>query len=152
MRNCVVYVGYRLRGGLGALVSAVGVLLPTFVLIVALIGLYVTYASKVAVLSNLFAGCMPAVAAVIVSVVHRMAKNILKGHREVILTILAVLALLVAPRAIRLYITQITALYGMRSRIRAFVTVLRTSKEYRPRYATPVIGAWRYLQHAHRPL
>jgi chromate transporter len=103
--NCVAYVGYRLHGGLGALVSAVGVLLPTFVLIVALTGLYVAYASKATVLSNLFAGFTPAVAAVVVSVVHRMAKSILKGQREVILTILAALALLAAPRAIRLHAT-----------------------------------------------
>ena len=103
--NCVAYVGYRLRGGLGALVSVVGVLLPTFVLIVVLTGLYVAYASKVTVLSNLFAGFIPAVAAVMVSVVHRMAKSILQGQREVILTILAALVLLAAPRAIRLYAT-----------------------------------------------
>jgi hypothetical protein len=44
--NCVAYVGYRLRGGLGALVSAVGVLLPTFVLMLVLTGLYVAYASN----------------------------------------------------------------------------------------------------------
>jgi chromate transporter len=63
------------------------------------------YASKVAVLSKLFAGFTPAVAAVIVSVVHRMAKGVLKGQCEVILTILAALALLVAPRTMRLYVT-----------------------------------------------
>jgi chromate transporter len=103
--NCVAYVGYHLRGGLGALVSAVGVLLPTFVFIVVLTGLYVAYASKVAVLSNLFNGFIPAVAAVVVSVAHRMAKNVIKGQREVILTILAALALVVAPRTLRLYIT-----------------------------------------------
>jgi chromate transporter len=103
--NCVAYVGYRLRSGLGALVSVVGVLLPTFVLIVVLTGLYVVYASQATVLSNLFAGFTPAVAAIIVSVVHRMAKGVLKGQREVILTILAALALLVAPRAMRLYVT-----------------------------------------------
>jgi chromate transporter len=103
--NCVAYVGYRLHGGLGALVSVVGVLLPTFVLIVVLTGLYVTYASNVAVLSNLFAGFTPAVAAVIVSVVHRMAKGILKGRPEVLLTILAALVLAAAPRTMRLYVT-----------------------------------------------
>lgn len=103
--NCVAYVGYRLRGGLGALVSAVGVLLPTFVLMVVLTGLYVTYASNMSLLSHLFAGFIPAVAAVIVSVVQRMARNVLKGHREVILSILAALLLLLAPRPIRLYIT-----------------------------------------------
>jgi chromate transporter len=103
--NCVAYVGYRLCGGLGALVSVVGVLLPTFMLIVVLTGLYVTYASKVAALSNLFAGFTPAVAAVMVSVVHRMGKDVLKGQREVLLTMLAALALLAAPRSMRLYVT-----------------------------------------------
>src|SRR3954471_2141533 len=32
--NVVAYVGYKLRGGTGALVSAVGVVLPAFILIV----------------------------------------------------------------------------------------------------------------------
>ena len=77
--NCVVYIGYRLRGGLGAFVSAVGVLLPTFVLIAVLTALYLTYASQVPALENLFAGFVPAVAAVIVSVVHRMGKNTPQG-------------------------------------------------------------------------
>jgi chromate transporter len=112
--NCVAYVGYRLRGGLGALVSVVGVLLPTFMLIVVLTGLYVTYASKVAALSNLFAGFTPAVAAVMVSVVHRMGKGVLKGQREVLLTILAALALLAAPRTMRLYVTfGVVASFGL---------------------------------------
>src|SRR6185503_20931081 len=38
--NVVAYVGYRLRGGPGAFVSAVGVILPSFVLIVALSAAY----------------------------------------------------------------------------------------------------------------
>lgn len=103
--NCVAYVGYRLQGGMGALVSVVGVLLPTFVLIVGLTGFYVTYASKTAALSNLFAGFIPAVAAVIVSVVQRMAKNVLQGQREIVFTILAAVVLLLAPRTLRLYVT-----------------------------------------------
>ena len=103
--NCVVYVGYRLRGSMGAFVSAVGVLLPTVVLIVVLTALYMTYASRVPALGPLFAGFIPAVAAVIVSVVQRMSTNVLKGWREVVLTCLAALVLLAAPRAIRLYVT-----------------------------------------------
>jgi chromate transporter len=92
----------------------VGVLLPTFVFIVVLTGLYVVYASKVAVLSNLFAGFMPAVAAVIVSVAHRMARGVLKGQRESLLTILAALVLLAAPRAMRLYVTfSIVCSFGL---------------------------------------
>jgi chromate transporter len=103
--NCVAYVGYRLRAGLGALVSAVGVLLPTFVLMVTLTALYVTYAGHVPGLSALFAGFIPAVAAVVVSVVYRMGQNVLKGWREAVLSCAAALVLLAAPPAIRLYVT-----------------------------------------------
>lgn len=103
--NCVAYIGYRLRGGLGALVSVVGVLLPTVVLIVGLTGLYVTYASTVSGLSGVFAGFIPAVAAVIVSVAYRMGKNVIKGWVELALTLSAALALLSAPLAGRLYVT-----------------------------------------------
>jgi chromate transporter len=103
--NCVAYVGYRLRGGMGALVSAVGVLLPTVVFIIILTALYMSYASQVPALGPLFAGFIPAVAAVIVSVVHRMSANVVKGWREGVLTCLAALALLAAPQAIRLYVT-----------------------------------------------
>ncbi len=103
--NCVAYIGYRLRGGAGALVSSVGVLLPTVVLIVGLTYLYLTYASQLPGLSSLFAGFIPAVAAIIVTVVHRMAGNVLKGGREWALAVIAALALFFAPQAIRLYVT-----------------------------------------------
>ncbi len=103
--NCVAYIGYRLRGGAGALVSAVGVLLPTVVLIVALTYLYLTYASQMPGLGSLFAGFIPAVAAIIVTVVHRMGGNVLKGRREWSLAVIAALALFFAPQAIRLYVT-----------------------------------------------
>jgi chromate transporter len=103
--NCVAYIGYRLRGTPGALVSAAGVLLPTFVLLVVLTALYVNYASHVPALSALFAGFIPAVAAVIISVAQRMSQNILRGWRELLLTLLAALVLLAAPRVLRLYVT-----------------------------------------------
>ncbi len=103
--NCVAYIGYRLRGGMGAAVSAVGVLLPTVVLIVGLTALYLTYASQMPGLGSLFAGFVPAVAAIIVTVVHRMAGNVIKGWREATLALAAALALMLAPQALRLYVT-----------------------------------------------
>jgi chromate transporter len=45
------------------------------------------------------------VAAVIVSVVHRMGSNVIKGWREGALALAAALALLLAPQALRLYVT-----------------------------------------------
>lgn len=103
--NCVAYVGYRLRGWTGALVSATGVLLPTVILRVILTILYLYYASQIPALNNLFAGFIPAIAAIIVSVAYGMGKNVLKGWREISLTLLAAVLLCVAPRALRLYVT-----------------------------------------------
>jgi len=111
--NCVAYIGYRLRGGLGALVSAIGVLVPTFGLIVALTSLYLTYASHVPILDSLFSGFVPAVAAIIASVVYRMGSNVIKGWREGSLAILAVVTMLITPQAIQLYVTVgIVCAYG----------------------------------------
>lgn len=103
--NCVAYIGYRLRGGAGALVSAVAVLLPTVLLIVALTALYLSYASQLPALGSLFAGFVPAVAAIIVTVVYRMAGNVIKGWREATLAVAAALALLLAPQTLKLYVT-----------------------------------------------
>lgn len=103
--NCVAYIGYRLRGASGAIVSSIGVLLPTVVLITGLTALYLTYASQVPALGNLFAGFVPAVAAIIVTVAYRMAGNVIKGWREATLALAAALALLWAPQALRLYVT-----------------------------------------------
>ncbi len=103
--NCVAYIGYRLRGGMGATVCAVGVLLPTVGLMVGLTFLYLTYASQLPALGSLFAGFVPAVAAIIVNVVHRMAGNVIKGWREAGLALAAALTLLLAPPALKLYVT-----------------------------------------------
>lgn len=95
--NCVAYVGYRLRGGLGALVCAVGVLTPTFILMTTLTWLYMSYGSGSDALKNLFAGFTPAVAAVIVAVVWRMGSQQIKGIRELSLSIGGALTLWLLP-------------------------------------------------------
>lgn len=103
--NCVAYIGYRLRGALGAWLSAIGVLLPTVLLIMGLTALYLTYAPQLPALGSLFAGFVPAVAAIIVTVALRMAANLIQGWREAALALLAALAMLAAPQALKLYVT-----------------------------------------------
>lgn len=111
--NCVAYVGYRLRGAAGALVCVLAVLAPTFVLMIGLATLYFRYASDSTALTYLFAGFIPAVAAVIVSVVHRMAKSALRGRTELALAGVAAVALMTAPREMNLYVTfGIVASFG----------------------------------------
>ena len=86
--NLVVYVGYRLRGGLGALVSAVAAILPAFVFIVVLAYAYFRWGDIPAV-SRLFLGFIPAVVAVIVAAAWNMSRKSIPGWREAALAAVA---------------------------------------------------------------
>ena len=89
--NVVAYVGYRLRGGIGALITATAVLLPSFVLVVALTVGYLQ-AGEIPAVNKVFAGFIPAVVAIIISAATRMSKKAIKGWKEV--SIAAVAAIL----------------------------------------------------------
>lgn len=89
--NVVAYVGYRLRGGMGALITATAVLLPSFVLVVALTIAYLQ-AGQIPAVNKVFMGFIPAVVAIIISAATRMSKKAIKGWRE--LSIAAVAAIL----------------------------------------------------------
>lgn len=80
--NVVAYVGYRLRGGWGALATASAVLLPSFLLVVGLTMFYLQ-AGEVPAVHKVFAGFIPAVVAIITAAATRMSKKAIKGWREV---------------------------------------------------------------------
>jgi chromate transporter len=91
--NLVVYVGYRLRGGAGALVSALGAVLPSFVFIMVLSIAYFQW-GQVPAVNKLFMGFIPAVTALIVSAAWNMGRKAVTGWREGVLTGAAAAALL----------------------------------------------------------
>jgi chromate transporter len=86
--NVVAYVGYRLRGGIGALVSVVGVTLTAFVLMLALSAAYFQWGSIPAV-GRIFQGFLPAVTAIIVMAAWNMGRKAVKGVREMLLAAIA---------------------------------------------------------------
>lgn len=111
--NVVAYVGFRLRGFPGAMVSAAGVILPAFVLMLGLTHVYFEY-GDVPALGAIFSGVTPAVAAVIAAVVLRMAKKSLVGRVEWTLALVAAALLLLAPRESKLFLTfGVVATYGL---------------------------------------
>lgn len=91
--NLVVYVGYRLRGGLGALVSALGAVLPSFAFILVLSVAYFQW-GQVPAVNKLFMGFIPAVTALIVSAAWNMGRKAVIGWRESALTAASAGALL----------------------------------------------------------
>ncbi len=113
--NVVAFVGYRLRGGAGALAAAAGVILPSFLLLLALSDLYFRF-GQVTAMRSIFQGLMPAVAAIVLAVVWRLARKTVRGPREAVLVVASTLALVLAPPSVRVYapvaLVGVSALLG----------------------------------------
>lgn len=91
--NVVAYAGYRLRGVAGAVVSVVAVTLTAFVLMLGLSIAYFQWGGIPAV-GRVFAGFLPAVAAIIAVAAWNMGRKAVKGAREMMLAIAAAVLLL----------------------------------------------------------
>lgn len=100
--NVVAYVGYKIRGHIGALTATFAVILPSFLLILGLSYLYFNF-GKTAEFNNIFKGFMPAVAAIILSVAWRLGKKTLSGNAEIVIAITATLVLFFIPQNYKIY-------------------------------------------------
>lgn len=84
--NVVSFVGYKLGGVKGALVSILGVLFPSFVLMLVLSHLYLAF-GDIPAMNHFFAGILPAVAAVIISVAVSMGEKSIKDWPQILIAI-----------------------------------------------------------------
>lgn len=110
--NTAIIIGYRMAGILGALVSAVGIALPTF-LIMSLVSTVFAVIQDNVWANHFLLGMQAAVAAIILNVVYDMAMRILKNKQ--LLPILVMLFSLGAGIYLKmniLYILLIAALIG----------------------------------------
>jgi len=76
-----VYFGMLSRGRPGALLAGLGFMLPGFLLMFALSWFYATYGISSPIFQSVFMGMQPAVAALIVRAVHRLAAQALSDSR-----------------------------------------------------------------------
>jgi chromate transporter len=86
--NVIAYVGHRLRGLPGALVCTIGVILPAFLLMLALSAAYFTW-GQVPAVGKLFMGFLPAVAAIILVAAWNMGRKTIKGVPEALISLIA---------------------------------------------------------------
>ncbi|MBI3635822.1 MAG: chromate efflux transporter [Candidatus Rokubacteria bacterium] len=93
--NVIAFVGHRLRGGVGALVAAVAVSLPSYLL---MLGLTIAYFEwgQLAAVTRVFMGFVPAVAAIIFNAAWVMRKQAVTGLPEALIAITAAGLLLFA--------------------------------------------------------
>ena len=100
--NVVAFVGYRLRGAIGALVATTSIILPSFFLVVVLSYFYFQY-GHIPALQKAFQGFIPAIAAIVLSVVWRMGKKSITGKKEVALLLVSLLLMVATPLEYRIY-------------------------------------------------
>lgn len=90
--NSATFIGYRLAGIPGALVAALGIVMPTFVIIILLAVLLVSFQSNIHVQSA-FKGIRLTVTALIAIAAYRMGKTAIKDKTSWIICILALVTL-----------------------------------------------------------
>jgi chromate transporter len=86
--NVIAYVGHRLRGLPGALACTIGVILPAFLLMLALSAAYFNWGQMPAV-GKLFMGFIPAVAAIILVAAWNMGRKTIKAVPEALIALTA---------------------------------------------------------------
>lgn len=110
--NTVAYIGYRLRGISGSIMAFLGIILPSFVLVILLSWLYFTYGNVPAV-KNVFNGIMPAVTALIVTVAIGMSRKTIKSISQwIICAVAAILLVVVGGFAITLIMIILSGVVG----------------------------------------
>jgi chromate transporter len=86
--NVVTFIGYKLRGIKGALVSMAGIVLPSFLMMILLSYLYIRY-GNIPSFSHFFSGILPAIAAIIVSVALSLAKKNITDRLQVVIAVIS---------------------------------------------------------------
>jgi len=86
--NVVAYVGYRVRGLQGALVSASAVILPAFLLLLALSHAYFQF-GQIPAVGRFFLGFVPAVSAIILVAAWNMGVKAVRGGIEAVIALSA---------------------------------------------------------------
>lgn len=82
--NASIFVGYRLRGIKGSIVSAVSFLLPSIIIVIALSELYLRF-NQIPSIKYALNGVAPVATALILSAAYSMGKNKIKGIESIIL-------------------------------------------------------------------
>lgn len=106
--NTATYVGYKMSGVAGAAFATMGVVLPSFILVVALAGIVLKYQDN-HYFQGAFAGIRPVVVALIVGAAFLIGRDTVIGLKEAILSLAALFLL----RLSNLHPVLIVLLFGL---------------------------------------
>lgn len=109
--NASIFVGYRARGFVGAIVALISFLAPSVIFVIIISAMY-THWQKVSFLQPALKGVGPVVIALILSVAYQMGKNKITSTEPVILMLLAIFLSAVLKFQV-IAILLITLVYGI---------------------------------------
>ena len=88
--NASIYVGYKVKGPIGAVVAVLGSILPSFFIMI-IIGKYLYRYRNNPILDKVFLGIKPAIVALIASAVYTLGKNARFGVKRIGVSIVTVI-------------------------------------------------------------
>ena len=109
--NTATYVGHMIAGDSGALVAALGAVLPSFMTIIAVVVL-LSHFREYKVVQNFFKGANPAIVALLASAVIDLGRSVIKKRRDILIT-LGLISLLVFLKMHPVLIILIAAVFGL---------------------------------------
>lgn len=92
--NLSIFTGYKVAGIKGAIVATLGVVLPSFVIILILVKYLYQY-RNLKVIDNIFKGITPAVVGLILSAVYRLSKGSDLGVLKLIIPLVSFLIIVI---------------------------------------------------------
>ena len=92
--NVSIFVGYKLKGFKGALACALGTILPSFLIILLIATVFFQYRNN-PIIEKVFLGIRPAVVALIVSAVYRLARQSKFGYKKISISVITALIIIV---------------------------------------------------------
>lgn len=92
--NSSLFIGYKLGGVVGAIMALLGVILPSF-LIILLIGMFFTRFRDIQIVDNIFKGITGAVPVLVLLAVKSLSKSVNKNLINLIIIVLTVVGITV---------------------------------------------------------
>lgn len=90
--NTSIFIGYKLKGVPGALVCALGTILPSFFIIVIIAMFFYQYRDNL-IIDRIFMGIKPAVTALIFSAIYKLINKSDTGKKGLIISAITVIAI-----------------------------------------------------------